>query len=132
MKNFDDSIVISHFLRGGSILSVIFIVTGVILLFIRNGGDGFTLQQIASYSYSMMHGIDSKNIPTGYIILGLIQLDGIYFIAFGLWFLIFTSISVVIIRLVWFAIGKDMKFVIITIVVLFNLFFAMLAVPSLL
>ena len=40
MKNFDDSIVISHFLRGGSILSVIFIVTGVILLFIRNGETG--------------------------------------------------------------------------------------------
>ena len=46
--------------------------------------------------------------------------------------MMFTSISVVIIRLVWFAIGKDMKFVIITIIVLFNLFFAMLAVPSLL
>jgi uncharacterized membrane protein len=60
------------------------------------------------------------------------KLDGIYFIALGLWTLIFTSISVVIVRLLWFAIDRDRKFVIITLLVLFNLFFAMLVVPSLL
>jgi uncharacterized membrane protein len=132
MKNFDDTMVVSYFLRGGSILSVILIVSGVILLFAKNGGDGFTLQQIASYSYSMAHGIDSKNISLGGIIQGVIKLDGVYFIALGLWTLIFTSISVVLVRLVWFAIARDSKFVIITLLVLFNLFFAMLVVPSLL
>lgn len=132
MKNFDDTLVISYFLRIGSILSLIFIISGVILLFVKRGGDGFTLQQIASYSYSLSHGIDSKNIPTTSIIQGLIHLDGVYFIAMGLWILIFTSISVVVVRLVWFAVGGDKKFVIFTIVVLFNLFFAMLIVPSLL
>ena len=132
MKNFDDTMVVSHFLRGGSILSVLFIVSGIILLFVKREGDGFTLQQIASYSYSLAHGIDSKDIPTNSIIQGVLKLDGIYFIALGLWLLIFTSISVVIVRLVWFAANKDKKFVIITLVVLFNLFFAMLIVPSLL
>ncbi|MCW6168501.1 MAG: DUF1634 domain-containing protein [Thermoplasmatales archaeon] len=132
MKSFDDTMVVSHFLRGGSILSVIFILSGVILLFVKREGDGFTLQQIASYSYSLGHGIDSKNIPTSDIIQGVLRLDGIYFIALGLWLLIFTSISVVVVRLVWFATNKDKKFVIITLVVLFNLFFAMLIVPSLL
>lgn len=132
MKNFDDTMVVSHFLRGGSILSVLFIVSGIILLFVKREGDGFTLQQIASYSYSLAHGIDSKDIPTNGIIQGVLKLDGIYFIALGLWLLIFTSISVVVVRLVWFAANKDKKFVIITLVVLFNLFFAMLIVPSLL
>ena len=132
MKNFDDTMVVSHFLRGGSILSVLFIVSGIILLFVKREGDGFTLQQIASYSYSLTHGIDSKDIQTNSIIQGVLKLDGIYFIALGLWLLIFTSISVVVVRLVWFATNKDRKFVIITLVVLFNLFFAMLIVPSLL
>lgn len=132
MKNFDDTMVVSHFLRGGSILSVLFIVSGIILLFVKREGDRFTLQQIASYSYSLAHGIDSKDIPTNGIIQGVLKLDGIYFIALGLWLLIFTSISVVVVRLVWFAANKDKKFVIITLVVLFNLFFAMLIVPSLL
>lgn len=132
MKNFDDMMVVSYFLRVGSILSVVLIVTGVVLLFVKNGGDGYTLQQIASYSYSMAHGIDSKYIPIGGIINGVMKLDGIYFIALGLWTLIFTSISVVIVRLLWFAIDRDRKFVIITLLVLFNLFFAMLVVPSLL
>jgi uncharacterized membrane protein len=132
VKNFDDTMVVSHFLRGGSILSVLFIVSGIILLFVKREGDRFTLQQIASYSYSLAHGIDSKDIPTNGIIQGVLKLDGIYFIALGLWLLIFTSISVVVVRLVWFAANKDKKFVIITLVVLFNLFFAMLIVPSLL
>ena len=132
MKNFDDTMVVSHFLSGGSILSLLFIVSGIILLFVKREGDGFTLQQIASYSYSLTHGIDSKDIQTNSIIQGVLKLDGIYFIALGLWLLIFTSISVVVVRLVWFATNKDRKFVIITLVVLFNLFFAMLIVPSLL
>ncbi len=132
MKNFDDTMVVSHFLRGGSILSVMFIILGIIILFVKREGDGFTLQQIASYSYSLTHGIDSKNFPTSDIIQGVFRLDGIYFVALGLWLLIFTSISVVVVRLVWFAANKDKKFVIITLVVLFNLFFAMLIVPSLL
>ncbi len=132
MKNFDDTMVVSHFLRGGSILSVMFIISGIIILFVKREGDGFTLQQIASYSYSLTHGIDSKNFPTSDIIQGVFSLDGIYFVALGLWLLIFTSISVVVVRLVWFAANKDKKFVIITLVVLFNLFFAMLIVPSLL
>ena len=71
MKNFDDTMVVSHFLRGGSILSVLFIVSGIILLFVKREGDGFTLQQIASYSYSLAHGIDSKDIPTNSIIQGV-------------------------------------------------------------
>jgi uncharacterized membrane protein len=130
VRNFDDTLVVSRFLKGGSILSVIFIISGVILLFVKKEGDGFTLQQIASYSYSMSHGIDSKSIPTKSILEGVLKLDGIYFIALGLWLLIFTSISVVVVRLVWFAAKEDRKFVIITLVVLFNLFFAMLVVPS--
>ncbi|MFG1519800.1 MAG: DUF1634 domain-containing protein [Thermoplasmataceae archaeon] len=130
MKDFDDTMVVSHFLRGGAVLSLTFIAAGVILLFVRNGGDGYTLAQITSYSYSQLYNIDSKSMPLSMILPGIFDLDGIYFIALGLWLLIFTSVSVVVVRLVWFSQQKDIKFVIMTLIVLFNLFFAMIVIPT--
>jgi uncharacterized membrane protein len=130
MRDFDDTMVVSHFLRAGAILSLTFIAAGVILLFVRNGGDGYTLAQITNYSYSQLYNIDSKNMPLSMILPGIFNLDGIYFIALGLWLLIFTSVSVVVVRLVWFSQQKDIKFVIMTLIVLFNLFFAMIVIPT--
>ncbi len=46
MKNHDDEIIISYFLKGGVMISVSFLVLGVILMFVQNGGDGITLSQM--------------------------------------------------------------------------------------
>ncbi len=129
MKNHDDEIIISYFLKAGVIISVSFLIIGVILMFIKNGGDGFTLSQLSSYRYALNHGIDSKSVPLTALFTGLESLDGLYFITFGLWVLIFTPITVVFIGWISFLVDKNYRYVIMATIVLFNLFFAMLVIP---
>ena len=40
MKNHDDEIIISYFLKAGVLISVSFLIVGVIILFAKNGDDG--------------------------------------------------------------------------------------------
>ena len=129
MKNYDDEVIISYFLKAGVLISVSFIVAGVIILFVKNGGDGFTLSQMSNYNYALAHGIDSKSVSLNKIFSGLSAIDGLYFITVGLWVLIFTPITVVFIGWVSFLDDKNYLYVGMASIVLFNLFFAMLVVP---
>ncbi|MGC8608640.1 MAG: DUF1634 domain-containing protein [Thermoplasmata archaeon] len=122
---FDRDILISDALRIGVIASAIFIIIGVALLFIKNGGYGYNLAQVASY-HSVLN---SRLILLGNIPQGLESLDGIYFIATGLWILVFTPISSVVIALISFYLTKNKLYIVLGIIVLFNLFFAMLVIP---
>ncbi|WP_337860758.1 DUF1634 domain-containing protein [Ferroplasma sp.] len=131
MKNHDDEIIISYFLKSGVIISVSFLIVGVIILFAKNGGDGYTLSQMSSYHYALSHGIDSKSVSLNQIFSGLSALDGLYFITVGLWVLIFTPITVVFIGWLSFFEDKNYLYVGMASIVLFNLFFAMLVVPRL-
>jgi uncharacterized membrane protein len=129
MRNHDDEVIISYFLRAGVLISVSFIIVGVIILFAKNGGDGFTLSQMSSYNYALAHGIDSKSVSLNKILSGLSTIDGLYFITVGLWVLIFTPITVVFIGWISFLDDKNYLYVGMATIVLFNLFFAMLVVP---
>ncbi len=129
MKNHDDEVIISYFLKAGVIISVSFLVTGVLIMFLKNGGDGVTLSQLSSYNYAYHHHIDSARISLSNIPNGLTSLDGLYFITVGLWVLIFTPITVVFIGWVSFLEDKNYLYVAMASIVLFNLFFAMLVIP---
>jgi uncharacterized membrane protein len=129
MKNYDDEIVISYFLKAGVLISVSFIIVGVIILFAKNGGGGYTLSQMSNYHYALAHGIDSKSISLNKILSGLTAIDGLYFITVGLWVLIFTPITVVFIGWLSFLEDKNYLYVGMASIVLFNLFFAMLVIP---
>ncbi|MCL4453992.1 DUF1634 domain-containing protein [Ferroplasma sp.] len=129
MRNHDDEVIISYFLRAGVLISVSFIIVGVIILFAKNGGDGFTLSQMSSYNYALAHGIDSRSVSLNKILSGLSAIDGLYFITVGLWVLIFTPITVVFIGWISFLDDKNYLYVGMASIVLFNLFFAMLVVP---
>jgi uncharacterized membrane protein len=129
MKNHDDEIVISYFLKAGVMISVSFLIVGVIILFAKNGGDGYTLAQMSNYNYALAHGIDSKSVSLNNIWSGLSAIDGLYFITVGLWVLIFTPITVVFIGWLSFFEDKNYLYVGMASIVLFNLFFAMLVIP---
>jgi uncharacterized membrane protein len=129
MKNHDDEIIISYFLKAGVLISVSFIIAGVIIIFAKNGGDGYTLSQMSNYNYALAHGIDSKSVSLNKIFSGLSAIDGLYFITLGLWVLIFTPITVVFIGWLSFFEDKNYLYVGMASIVLFNLFFAMLVVP---
>ena len=129
MKNHDDEIIISYFLKAGVMISVSFIIVGVIILFAKNGGDGYTLAQMSDYHYALAHGIDSRSVSLNKILSGLSEIDGLYFITVGLWVLIFTPITVVFIGWLSFLEDKNYLYVGMASIVLFNLFFAMLVIP---
>ena len=124
-KVLDLDLVTSYTLKTGVVTSIAFILAGTILLFVRNGGMGYSLSYLAHFTQTLnSSGISLSRIPQG-----IASLDGVYFITLGLWILIFTPISVVFIAIVDFLREKNRLYVIMSIIVLFNLFFAMLIVP---
>lgn len=126
-KQLDLDLITSYVLRIGVLTSLFFIVAGVLLLFFRNGGFGYSLSYLANYSNT----IGSDKIPLDQIPNGIISLDGIYYITLGLWVLIFTPITVVFSAIIEFSMAKNRLYVIMSIIVLFNIFFAMLVIPRL-
>lgn len=128
MRDFDRDLVISYFLRTGVLVSIFLIFFGIILLFLKGGSEGYSLSEIASY-HSVLN---SSLIPLARIPSGIRSLDGLYFIALGLWVLIFTPITVVVISLISFVIRSNWLYVVLSGVVLFNLFFSMLIIPIIL
>lgn len=124
-KELDLDLITSYTLRTGVIISLFFILLGTVLLFVRNGGMGHTLSYLSDFN----NNFDSQFIQLGGIPAGLASFDGIYYIATGLWVLIFTPISVVFISILDFIKDKNRLYVAMSIIVLFNLFFAMLVIP---
>ncbi len=124
-KEIDLDLITSYTLRTGVIISLFFILAGTVLLFVRNGGMNHTLSYLSDFNNSF----NSHFIPLGGIPAGLASLDGIYYITTGLWVLIFTPISVVFISIIDFLKDKNRLYVLMSIIVLFNLFFAMLVIP---
>lgn len=123
--------IISASLRVGVLTSLISLIAGITMMMIQGGAtigtEKYTMSQISSYTQSVT--LYSKLIPLNNLFNGMYHLDGAYFITFGLWVLIFTPITVVIIALVAFVEEKNRLYVFLSSCVLFVLFFAMLAVP---
>lgn len=131
MRHFDMYRIISASLRVGVLTSLISLIAGITMMMIQGGAtigtEKYTMSQISSYTQSVT--LYSKLIPLNNLFNGMYHLDGAYFITFGLWVLIFTPITVVIIALVAFVEEKNRLYVFLSSCVLFVLFFAMLAVP---
>ena len=125
-KELDLDLITSYTLKTGVIVSLFFIVFGTILIFVRNGGMNHDLAYVSDFSNM---NFNSKFIPLGGIPAGLAALDGVYYVTTGLWVLIFTPISVVFIAIIDFLKDKNRLYVVMSILVLFNLFFAMLVIP---
>lgn len=121
----------SRILRIGVNTSIAVILVGIVLMFVKGSADNYTLSQLASFeNYNAT--LNSSLVPLSRIPAGLVSLDAIYFISLGLWILIFTPITVVVIATVFFAREKNYLYVAMSIVVLINIFIAMLVVPGLL
>lgn len=132
MRRRDLNNVLSFVLRMGVVLSLALLLTGVTLIFVFNGADGYTLEQIANYQPASGSGgftLNSSSIPLAGMLNGLIHLNGIYYISLGLWVLIFTPISIVVLALADFLMVKNRLYIVLSLIVLFDLFFAMFVVP---
>lgn len=132
MSKYEFNDILSIVLRVGVVISIVLLATGVTLIFVMHGADGYTIDQIASYGSgtgTSGFSINSSSLPLTGILNGVVHLNGLYFISLGLWVLIFTPISIVLIALAEFAYLRNRLYVILSVIVLFDLFFAMIVVP---
>jgi len=128
MPKLDQNAITSMILEVGVITSLSFIIIGVVLLFIRGGGDGATLSQVANF-HDPSNTISSKVLMPGNFLNGLVAGDGLYFISVGLWVLIFTPLTVLIDALVTFGHERNKLYTLLDAIVLFNLLLAIFVIP---
>ncbi len=126
VRSYND--IVSKVLRGGVVASLVSIVVGIILIFIYGRADGFTISTLANVREPFAQQLRSSLLLPSNFLSGMIHLDGAYFIAVGLWILVFTPITVVVISLFEFAERKNIRYVVMSIIVLINLFVAMFVI----
>lgn len=125
MKPLDFEDTVSIVLRIGVLSSIIFVLAGVALIFITGKADGFTLSELSNLTSPSSTQLNSSMLHPSAIFNGVMNLDGAYFIALGLWVLVFTPISVVVISLVEFLRLHNYRYVLMSLIVLVNLMVAM-------
>lgn len=123
----DMNYAISYVLRIGVVASLLLVTIGVILLYINNGSNGFTLSQISGVN----SGINSAGFSTSGIIGGLYAHQGLDFILLGLIVLMATPIVRVFLSIFAFLYKKNWVYVLITSIVFIDLLIAIFIVPKL-
>lgn len=120
--------ILSVVMRTGVLTSVAFMLVGVALIFITGKADGYTLSEISNLKAVTSTQLNSSMLLPADFLQGLIAFDGAYYIALGLWILIFTPVTVVVISILEYADVKNYRYILISIIVLINLFVAILVV----
>ena len=120
--------ILSVVMRTGVLTSVAFMIVGVALIFITGKADGYTLSEISNLKAVTSTQLNSSMLLPADFLQGLIAFDGAYYIALGLWILIFTPVTVVVISILEYADVKNYRYILISIIVLINLFVAILVV----
>lgn len=133
MSKYELNDILSLVLRLGVVISLVLLVAGVILVFTPGGSGSYSISQITNYKSTGAQSstLNSSSIPLSGIVNGIVHFNGVYYITLGLWVLIFTPISIVLIALLDFLIERNKLYIVLTLIVLFDLFFAMLVVPML-
>lgn len=127
MPEIDETTALRYILTSGMLLAITFFAAGFILIFIRNGGDGFTLSQVAAF-HSTTGTINSNMLDPAHFFSGLVSLDGVYYIAVGLWVLIFTPVSVIFTIMATYIYQKEPVYTVISILVLVIVFLAIFVI----
>ncbi|MGP6239393.1 DUF1634 domain-containing protein [Cuniculiplasma sp. SKW4] len=120
--------IVSWILKIAVFLSIGLVTIGAALMFIFNGADGYTISQIESYNSKI--NITSSAFSPVLIPSGILALNPIAFISLGLWVLIFTPVTVLFSSLVDYIYTRNKLYVILTFLVLLNLFTAILIIPA--
>ena len=119
---------ISLALRAGVLLSAAIILIGVVLVFVHQGSNGFSLSQIAAPNSR----VNSSIFQPPEVMEGLSKLNGLDYVYLGLMVLIATPIIRVVLGIAQFVKERNRLYTIITVIVLFNLMFAIFVLPVIL
>jgi uncharacterized membrane protein len=121
----DMELIIGQTLRFGVIISILLIVVGVVVLFIQGQSNGISLDKLSMINST----VNSSSINVNQMLLNF-SFNGLNFIILGLLTLIATPIARIILGIASFAMEKDKLYVIITVIVLFNLIFSIFILPA--
>lgn len=119
---------VSYVLMAGVIASLLLLTTGIILLFLNGGSNGFS---ISSISRTDTH-INSSQFPVSAVLSGLSTYQGLDFILLGLMVLIATPVVRVLLSVLIFLYNRNWLYVAITLIVFIDLMVAVFVVPGLL
>jgi uncharacterized membrane protein len=114
--------IISYSLITGVIVSALLITSGVILLFVQGGVPGYSLGAIGNVHSTI-------NTRTYNFFEAYSHFSGITLIYTGLVVLIFTPISRVVLLIGKFASVRDRLYLLLSIIVIINLFIAIIVIP---
>ncbi len=116
---------IGWILRIGSLTSIVLILIGTAMLFLNNGANNYTLKQIASHNSE----VSTNTISAQDLFYGFFSFDGISYIVLGLMVLIATPLLRVLYSIYFFGNQKNRLYMLITVIVFFNLIFAIFIMP---
>lgn len=111
-------------LRAGVATSVIFILTGFLIIALGNQSSSFS-------GTSELLNFNTKGIGLYGILNGLGSGSGVYYILLGLIVLVATPVVRVLLSVIWFALEKNPLYTLITLAVLLNLMLAIFVIPYL-
>ncbi|MEW9492458.1 MAG: DUF1634 domain-containing protein [Candidatus Aramenus sulfurataquae] len=123
--DFED--LIGNTLRIGVIISSAFIILGSVLLFVVGHSNGYTLSQISSPKTV----VNTSEFPPIQVAKGVEELQPIDLIFLGLMLLIAIQVVRVVLGIAQFASERNKLYTIITVIVFFNLMFAIFILPLL-
>lgn len=116
--------VIAFVLRAGIFASFAAIIAGMVLIFVKGQADGYPII-LLSNTEEITGQLTSQLLPPSGIFHGLVTLDGAYYVALGIWILVFTPVAVLLVSLYHFLRSRNGTYSIITVIVIVNLFIAM-------
>jgi len=115
----------SKVLKYGVIITAIFLISGLFLLFLHGEGMGIPLSKIVNLKL----GVDTSLFSINSVLHYDAKLDGLSFILTGLLVLIAVPIVMVIINLTRFIIERDKLYMALAAITLLNLMIAILIIP---
>jgi len=115
----------SNLLKYGVFISIALLVLGIIMLFIHNGGMGISLSKIVDPSGH----VDTSKITMMAVVTGVMRLDGLSLMLFGLMVLIAIPVAMVSLNLVRFVLEKDKLYIAMSLITLINLLIAIFVLP---
>ncbi|MGC9071220.1 MAG: DUF1634 domain-containing protein [Acidilobus sp.] len=120
--------IIGWSLRIGVLVSAVFIILGIALMFVHHGAGAFRLGELISSRSP----VNTSILPVSYISWSSVSgLNGLAFVLVGLVVLMATPVLRVAIGIAQFAHERNWLYTIITIVVFMNLMLAIFVIPAL-
>ncbi|ADY00693.1 Putative permease [Vulcanisaeta moutnovskia 768-28] len=119
--------IVSNLLKYGVLLSIIFLILGLIMLFLHGGSVGLHVQLKQILDPSSM--VNTREITVMYVLDGILRLGGLSLMMFGLMVLIAIPVVMVLLNFVRFLLERDILYTLLALITFVNLMIAIFVLP---